>query len=58
VRVEVGDLGPGFDPGPRDLDRESPSGWGLYLVDQLADRWGVTRAGGTRVWFEIDRGRP
>lgn len=58
VRVEVGDHGPGFDPGPPEPDRESPSGWGLYLVDQLADRWGVTRTDGTRVWFEMDRGRP
>jgi hypothetical protein len=38
------------DPGP-----ESLSGWGLYLVDQLTDRWGVTGTDGTRVWFEIDR---
>ena len=58
VRVEVGDQGPGFDPRPLDPERESASGWGLYLVDQLADRWGVTRTGGTRVWFEIDRERP
>jgi integral membrane sensor domain MASE1/anti-sigma regulatory factor (Ser/Thr protein kinase) len=58
VRVEVGDNGPGFDPRPPDPDRDSPSGWGLYLVDQLAGRWGVTRTSGTRVWFEIDRERP
>ena len=58
VRVEVGDDGPGFDPRPPDPDRDKPSGWGLYLVDQLADRWGVTRTGVTRVWFEIDRERP
>ena len=31
------------------------SGWGLYLVDQIADRWGVDHDPGTRVWFEIDR---
>jgi anti-sigma regulatory factor (Ser/Thr protein kinase) len=55
VRVEVGDHGPGFDPRPPDPDRDSPSGWGLYLVDQLADRWGVSRTDGNRVWFEIDR---
>jgi integral membrane sensor domain MASE1/anti-sigma regulatory factor (Ser/Thr protein kinase) len=55
VRVEVGDHGPGFDPRPPDPDRDSPSGWGLYLVDQLADRWGVSGTDGNRVWFEIDR---
>jgi anti-sigma regulatory factor (Ser/Thr protein kinase) len=27
-------------------------GWGLRIVDRLADRWGVTRPG-TRVWFEL-----
>lgn len=28
------------------------------VVDRLADRWGVVRRGGTRVWVEIDRPRP
>jgi anti-sigma regulatory factor (Ser/Thr protein kinase) len=33
------------------------SGWGLLLVGQLADRWGIGRTrAGTAVWFEIDRG--
>lgn len=55
VRVEVADEGSGFEPRPRDLDRSNrPGGWGLYLVDRLADRWGVIRKGLTRVWFEID----
>jgi anti-sigma regulatory factor (Ser/Thr protein kinase) len=54
VRVEVADEGAGFAPRPRDLDRNRPGGWGLYLVDRLADRWGVIRKGLTRVWFEID----
>jgi anti-sigma regulatory factor (Ser/Thr protein kinase) len=56
IRVEVSDAGKGFAPQPRDLDRSRPGGWGLYLVDQLADRWGVMRNHITRVWFEIDRG--
>jgi anti-sigma regulatory factor (Ser/Thr protein kinase) len=55
VRVEVGDRGPGFEPTRRPPDRQSASGWGLYLVDQLSDRWGVSRTGTTRVWFEVDR---
>ena len=55
VRVSVTDAGVGFDrpegpPRPGD-----PSGWGLYLVDQMADRWGVTHDGRTEVWFEIER---
>src|SRR6478735_6231235 len=27
-------------------------GWGLHLVDQVAEKWGV-REGSTHVWFEI-----
>jgi serine phosphatase RsbU (regulator of sigma subunit)/anti-sigma regulatory factor (Ser/Thr protein kinase) len=55
VRVEVGDNGHGFDPSEYVPNRETASGWGLYLVDQLADRWGVANTHGTSVWFEIDR---
>ena len=58
IRVEVSDSGSGFDPLPRDADRSRPGGWGLYLVDRLADRWGVARNSLTRVWFEIDLGAP
>jgi anti-sigma regulatory factor (Ser/Thr protein kinase) len=57
VRVEVADPGHGFAPQPRDEDRSRPGGWGLYLVDQLADRWGVARDHLNRVWFEMDHGR-
>lgn len=55
VRVEVHDAGPGFAPpeGPKTMFEES--GWGLYLVDRLASRWGVTSDGVTVVWFELDR---
>lgn len=56
LRVEVADAGEGFEPMPRDLDRSRPGGWGLYLVDQLSDRWGVVRDRFTRVWFEVDYG--
>jgi anti-sigma regulatory factor (Ser/Thr protein kinase) len=58
IRVEVRDSGEGFEPRPRDPNRSTPGGWGLYLVDRLADRWGVARNQITRVWFEIDRGAP
>ena len=33
------------------------SGWGLFLVDQLSDAWGVERQGGANVWFELQRQR-
>jgi anti-sigma regulatory factor (Ser/Thr protein kinase) len=55
IRVEVSDPGPGFEPprvNPTVLLR--PSGWGLYLVGRLADRWGVDLSAGTRVWSEFD----
>jgi len=57
LRVEVADPGQGFEPQPRDMDRSRPGGWGLYLVDQLADRWGVGRNHLNRVWFEMDHDR-
>jgi anti-sigma regulatory factor (Ser/Thr protein kinase) len=57
LRVEVADPGEGFAPRPRDMDRSRPGGWGLYLVDQLSDRWGVARDHMNRVWFEMDHDR-
>jgi anti-sigma regulatory factor (Ser/Thr protein kinase) len=55
IRVEVIDPGPGFLPRPVTPSLYQTSGWGLYLVDQLSDRWGVIRGAFTRVWFELDR---
>jgi anti-sigma regulatory factor (Ser/Thr protein kinase) len=57
VRVEVSDGGPGFEPPEQDPTAElaRDSGWGLFFVTQLADRWGVERDHGGRVWFEIER---
>jgi hypothetical protein len=54
LRVEVCDPGPGFEVREPPLDMERPSGWGLYLVRELADRWGVDHTKQTRVWFELD----
>ena len=55
LRVEVHDPGGGFEPGTPSPDPSRPSGWGLYLVSELADRWGVDSKRRTRVWFELDR---
>jgi hypothetical protein len=55
VRVEVADKGNGFGGRPRPPDPGRAGGWGLYIVEKLASRWGVMEGGGTRVWFEIDR---
>jgi anti-sigma regulatory factor (Ser/Thr protein kinase) len=58
VRVVVRDRGPGFQATPNpEPNRDRPGGWGLFLVDRLADRWGIESDAGTTVWFEIDRGR-
>lgn len=54
LRVEVSDPGSGFEPKPRYDGQSAESGWGLYLVDTISDRWGVAHSGGTNVWFEID----
>lgn len=55
LRVEIVDPGSGFAPRARTRDSPLGSGWGLHLVGELSDRWGVDGAGPTRVWFEIDR---
>jgi anti-sigma regulatory factor (Ser/Thr protein kinase) len=56
LRVEVKDNGSGFEPPTqRTKSVESQSGWGLYLVERLAQRWGVDGGDGTMVWFELDR---
>jgi PAS domain S-box-containing protein len=55
LRVEVSDQGAGFAARrPVRPDPDDEEGRGLYLVDRLADRWGVAE-GGRRVWFELDR---
>jgi anti-sigma regulatory factor (Ser/Thr protein kinase) len=55
IRVEVVDPGPGFRPEISRPTIYQESGWGLYLVEQVANRWGVVDDGAIRVWFEIDR---
>ena len=56
VFTEVKDAGPGFDPAEAGVPRSNHTGWGLFLVERLADRWGVTQEpAATRVWFELRR---
>ena len=54
IRVAVSDPGGGFEPAPRLPTAGEGSGWGLYLVDRIADRWGVLSKDRNEVWFEID----
>jgi anti-sigma regulatory factor (Ser/Thr protein kinase) len=57
VRVEVRDDGPGFKLVPRNAGQESDSGWGLQLVDELSDRWGIEPGVQNCVWFELSLAR-
>lgn len=55
VRVEVYD--PGASNGvPRDRLETETGGYGLLLVDRLADGWGRKElgSGGSLAWFELD----
>lgn len=53
--VQVTDGGAGFVPVPRAMASDEMGGFGLFLVERLTRRWGMTReAGRTRVWFELD----
>lgn len=52
LRCEVIDGGGGFTPSARTKPTTEVGGWGLHLVESLADRWGV-RDGSTHVWFEL-----
>jgi anti-sigma regulatory factor (Ser/Thr protein kinase) len=53
IRVEVHDGGAGFRPGKPE-PRGADGGFGLFLVERMASRWGVETGDGTRVWFELD----
>jgi anti-sigma regulatory factor (Ser/Thr protein kinase) len=56
VITEVADDGPSFDPEQAARPANEDSGWGLFLVQRLAQNWGVKRDDGSkRVWFELKR---
>lgn len=51
IRCRVLDVGQGFLTRP--VRHEGPGGWGLRVVEELADRWGVQCSPHrTEVWFE------
>jgi anti-sigma regulatory factor (Ser/Thr protein kinase) len=53
--VQVTDAGAGLVPKPGALEADDNGGFGLFIVEQLTRRWGVTREDNrTRVWFELD----
>jgi serine phosphatase RsbU (regulator of sigma subunit) len=53
LRVEVSDPGAGFGASIPEPTPSGLGGWGLFLTERLADRWGVDRQSGwTTVWLE------
>jgi signal transduction histidine kinase len=53
VRVQVSDPGAGFEHAPRTAPLDEVGGWGLVLIESMAEHWGVEHGDGTRVWFEL-----
>jgi two-component sensor histidine kinase len=53
VRVQVNDPGVGFEHTPRDQPLDEEGGWGLVLIESMAESWGVEREERTSVWFEL-----
>jgi anti-sigma regulatory factor (Ser/Thr protein kinase) len=59
IYIGVSDMGPG-EPAMRSPRPTEPTGRGLQIVRELADRWGVIpapNASGKTVWFSIDLNR-
>jgi anti-sigma regulatory factor (Ser/Thr protein kinase) len=54
ARLAVTDDGRGFEASVDAADPFAESGRGLFIVDALADRWGVEGGARTRVWAELD----
>jgi anti-sigma regulatory factor (Ser/Thr protein kinase) len=53
LRVALTD-GSAVRPIVHQLSSERRKGWGMFIVEQLATRWGVEdHHGGKRVWFEL-----
>ena len=51
IRIEVVDLGEGFDPSEPITD--SSGGYGLHIVESLSRSWGVDRGPPHKVWCEF-----
>lgn len=56
LRVVVVDGGPELSlEGPKADYKRSEVGYGLGIVNSLADRWGLSLDGDKAVWLEVDR---
>jgi hypothetical protein len=58
VRIEVRGRPPEVSPDALMHAHEAPSlgGYGLRIVERMADAWGVEGTGDTTIWFELARG--
>jgi anti-sigma regulatory factor (Ser/Thr protein kinase) len=55
IHISVTDEGPGFELGATGSPPDDPdSGWGLYLVSKLSDRYGRSDDASNEVWFDLD----
>ena len=52
VQVVVSDGGRGFTPPPR--EPHTRGGYGLFLLDSEATRWGIRHDPSTQVWFDLN----
>jgi anti-sigma regulatory factor (Ser/Thr protein kinase) len=53
LRIEVEDGGTGGAVVRREPNQDRGGGFGLNIIDALALRWGVERAGSTLLWVEF-----
>ncbi len=51
-RFTISDAGGGETPALREAGGKAPGGYGLHLVDRIADQWGVQHAS-MHVWFDL-----
>jgi anti-sigma regulatory factor (Ser/Thr protein kinase) len=52
IWAQVSDEGQGFEATLDAVKHPRTGGWGLHLLDTLAERWGMAESS-TRVWFEL-----
>jgi anti-sigma regulatory factor (Ser/Thr protein kinase) len=58
LRVEVADPGQGFSAETERQSLQGGTGWGLFLLDHIATKWGISREPVTTAWFELNCEEP
>lgn len=54
VRVEIRDSSSPKNLAPLPLNGPREHGYGLFMVEQVSNRWGISLNGHTQFWFELD----